>query len=389
MKKLFILFIAATTMLAGCKKDSRKGPVIPDVVKPITTPLLFGQTRVTDSYYVTTTWEGNTRDTTIVHYKHKNMLITGFYERYVVSPNGIAKGIEYYGNEVVDGKGSRLYQFLQTSKPFTESTGRDVEPRYVEWAQGSIRYNGDNYIIALGGVPGQRAKSYYYKVDGQDGKPSFHPLAQTPNGSGYGLYCGTSKGLLVSKTLSTETKTTFLEVFREDTWIQDYKLQMPGYIYIDVQNIFAKDDDNLIVIVSAKKEGTPITGLFYVTINLVNHTVKTYQADLPEANFHINEGAYAKSTVYLPYYENGTNKCAYITLKMEPNTTKLKTEKIDLPVKNGVTYGSATLLSTNGNNVYVAGEQGGLACYWRNNKLVDINNKDATRSFITKMSIFD
>ncbi len=110
---------------------------------------------------------------------------------------------------------------------------------------------------------------------------------------------------------------------------------------------------------------------------------------MPEANFHINKGAYVNNTVYLPYYENGSNKCAYVTLKLDPNTGKLVTNKFDLPTKAGVPYGSATLIGTEGNNVYVAGEQGGLACYWRNDKLIDIENKETTSSVITAISVYD
>lgn len=389
MRKIILLLLLASSLLAACKKNSDKEPSTQDIIEPVNDPLLFGQTRVTDSYYVTTRWQGAIRDTSLVAYKHSNLIVTGFYERAVVSPGGVARGIDFYGNEVANGKGSRLCQFLQVSTPFAETTGRELDPRYVEWSQGSTTYNGDTYIIALGTVPGQRARSYYYKVSGADGKPTFHPLAQTPNGNGYAWYCGTSKGLIVSKSLSPDTKVTFLEVFREDKWVQDYKLQIPGYIYIDVENVFAQDDNNLIAVVACKKEGTPITGLFYFNINLVSHTVTKYQAELPEANFHINQGAYAKNTVYLPYYENGSNKCAYLTLKINPNTGRLETEKFDLPVKSGVTYGSATLLNTKGNNVYIAGEQGGLACYWRNQKLEKVENKEATSSFISKIGVFD
>lgn len=388
MKKLCFVIITVL-MIAGCKKDQSGKPDEQEVVAPVTDPLLFGKLWTPDSYGVTTVWSGKTRDTTIVSYKHSNLIVTGFYERTVISPGGIARGIDYYGNEVTDDHASRLCQFLQQSKPFAESTGRELDARYVEWAQGSTTYNGDTYIVALGGVPGQRAKSYYYKVNGADSKPTYHPLAQTPNGNGYAWYCGTAKGLIVSKSLSPETKTTFLQVFREDQWIQDYKLEMPGYIYIDVENVFAKDDDNLIVIVACKKEGTPITGLFYVTINMVNHTIKKYQANMPEVNFHINEGAYAKNTVYLPYYENGTNKCAYITLKFDDFTNKVTVKKFDLPGKANEPYGLATLVATRGNNVYIGGYQGSLACYWRNNKLIEIDNTGATQSAITKISVFD
>lgn len=389
INKITILLFAASCLLTACKKDKDKKPSQQEVIEPVNDPMLFGQTQVTDSYYVVTKWQAGTRDTSIVSYRHSGLIVTGFYERTVVSPGGIARGIDFYGNEVKDGKGSRLCQFLQVSKPFAESTGRDLDPRYVEWSQGSTTYNGDTYIIALGTVPGQRARSYYYKVSGADGKPTYHPLAQTPNGNGYAWYCGTSKGLFVSKSLSPDTKTTFLEVFREDRWIQDYKLQIPGYIYIDVENVFAKDEDNLIAIVACKKEGTPVTGLFYFVINTVSHTVTRYQAELPEVNFHINQGAYAKNTVYLPYYENSSNKCAYVTLKINSNTGKLETEKFDLPVKSGVTYGSATMLNTKGNNVYISGEQGGLACYWKNQKMEKLENKEARRSFITKIAVFD
>jgi hypothetical protein len=389
MNKFFILFLALFCGLFACKKDSGKTPDPIDEISTEKHPLLFGETRVTDAYYVTTAWQGTTRDTSIVAYKHKNLIVTGFYERPVVSPEGIARGIAYYGNEVIAGRGSRLCQFLEVSKPFAETTGRELDPRYVEWSQGSTSYNGDTYIIALGTVPGQRARSYYYKVSNANGKPTFHPLAQTPNGNGYAWYCGTGKGLIVTKTISPDNKVTFLETFREDNWIQDYKLEVPGYIYIDVKNVFAADDDHLIVIVECKKEGTPITGLYYFEINLLNHTVKKHRAELPEVNFHINRGAYAKNAVYLPYYENGTNRCAYVTLKMNQNSGKLEARKFDLPAKPGANYGSATLVGTNGHHVYIAGEQAGLACYWKNQKLEMIENKEATRSHITKMAVFD
>ena len=388
MKKFLTVLLALSCSLLACEKNTNITDPI-DVISPEKHPLLLGETRVSDSYYVRTTWQGTTRDTSIVAYKHGGLIVTGFYKRPVVSPEGIGYGITYYGNEVIGGKGSRLSQFLEVSKPFAETTGRELDPRYVEWSQGSTTYNGDTYIVALGSVPGQRAKSYYYKVSNANGNVSYHPLPQTPNGNGYAFYCGTSKGLIVSKTISFEDKVTFLETFREDKWIQDFKLEVPGYIYIDVENVFAADDDNLIAIVACKKQGTPITGLFYFEINLPAKTVKVHKADLPEVNFHINRGAFEKNKVYLPYYENGTNKCAYVTLKMNQNTGKLEAEKFDLPVKSGVTYGSATLLETNGNNVYIAGEQGGLACYWKNQKLEQVENKEATRSHILKMAVFD
>ncbi|MFD0792709.1 hypothetical protein ACFQZX_03715 [Mucilaginibacter litoreus] len=391
MKKFFILIIAASAAFWGCKKDSpNKGTQDPDVLKPTTDPLLFGQTWVTDnSYGIVTAWQGKTRDTSIVSYRHSGMVVTGLYETSVISPNGAAHGIVYFGNEVIGNKGSRICQFLQTSTSLAEATGRTLDPQYIEWTQGSTTYNGDTYIIAVGSYPGQRASSYFYKIEGATGKQTFHPLAQTPNGNGYGWYCGTSKGLIVAKTISMDNKATFVEVFREANWIQDYKLQVPGHIYIDVENIFAKDDDHLIVIVDCKREGTPITDLYYFTIDLINHAVKMYKADMPEKNFHINKGAYASNTVYLPYFENSDNKCAYITLKLDNNTGKLVTKKIDLQVKSGVTYGSATVVATNGGNVYTSGEQGGLACYWRNDKLVEIENKNAKASVITDIKVFD
>ncbi|KAA8484063.1 hypothetical protein F1649_06880 [Arcticibacter tournemirensis] len=388
MKKVYTIIIAAVMVSAGCKKNNNNEPSKQEELEPVNDPLLFGLTRVGDNY-VPTEWQGKRRDTSIVSYKHKSLVVTGFYERSIVTPNGVGKGIEYYGNEVTDGKGSRLCQFLEKSTPFSESAGRKLDPSYVEWSQGCTSYNGSTYIIAIGRMPGQRVNSYYYKIDGQTRKITSHPLAPTPNGNGYAWHCGTSKGLIVSKSLSPDTKKTFLEVFREDNWIQDYKLEVPGHIYIDVENLFAKDDNHLIAIVACKRAGTPITGLFYFTINLTDHTVKLYQAEMPEANFHINKGAYVNNTVYLPYYENGSNKCAYVTLKLDPNTGKLVTNKFDLPTKAGVPYGSATLIGTEGNNVYVAGEQGGLACYWRNDKLIDIENKETTSSVITAISVYD
>jgi len=388
MKKLGLLAVIVLS-IASCKKDHQDTPDDQEVITPPKDPLLFGQIWTPNSNGVVTVWNGKTRDTNIVAYKHDGLIVTGFYEKSVVSPGGIAKGIVYYGNEVQDGKGSRLCQFLQQSTPFAESTGRQLDPRYVEWAQGSITYKGDTYIVALGGVPGQRAKSYYYKVEGNTEKQTYHPLAQTPNGNGYGRYCGTEKGLIVCKALSPETKTTFLQVFREDQLINEYKLEIPGYIYIDIENIFARDDDNLIVIIASKKEGTPITGLFYVAISLIDHTIKTYKAEMPEVNFHINEGTYVNRKVYLPYYENGVNKCAYVTLEFDDKTNKVISEKFDLPGKAGQPYGLATLVATNGNNVYVGGSQGSFACYWRNDKLIEIDNTGATQSAITKIAVFD
>ncbi|RVU02970.1 hypothetical protein EOD41_03280 [Mucilaginibacter limnophilus] len=390
--KIQILFILAlaTALQTACKKEKAGEPDSQVNPGPVNDPLLFGQTwQKSTSPGVATVWSGKNRDTTIVGYKHSGLIVTGFYERAVISPNGIAKGIDFYGNEVANGNNSRLCQFLQVSTPFATTTGRELNPSYIEWSQGSTTYNDNTYIIALGTYKGQRASSYYYKVSGTDGKPTFHPLAQTPNGNGYAWYCGTEKGLLVSNSLSPDTKKTFLSIYRETQWLQDYKLEAPGYIYIDVENVFAKDAEHLIVIVDAKKEGTPITGLFYFTINLIDHTIKRYQADLPEVNYHINEGAYAKNTVYLPYYENSSNKCAYVTVRLDDKLDKLITEKVDLPVKAGINYGSATLVATKGNAVYTAGEQSGKACYWRNDKLIEIENKDANASVITKIAVFD
>jgi hypothetical protein len=381
--------ILVTALLAGCKKDHNRKPDKQEVIEPVNDPLLFGKTRVTDAYYVETTWQGKKRDTSLVSYRHKGLIVSGFYQRSVVSPGGVGHGIDFYGNEAAEGNGSRVCQFLATSVPFIASTGRTVDPSYVEWAQGNTSYNGDTYIVAMGGYPGRRASSYYYRIDGQTRKPTFHPLAQTPNGNGYAWFCGTSKGLIVSNSLSPDNKKTYLSVFREDTWIQDYQLDAQGYINIDIKNVFAKDDDHLIVTVTGYKQGASVSGLFYFTINLLDHTIKRYQSELPEVGFYINKGAYAKNTVYLPYYEYNTNKCAYVTLKIDQNSGKLVTKKFDLPVKPGITYGSATVVATNGNNVYVAGEQGGLACFWKNDKLMEIENKEATRSFMTDIAVFD
>ncbi|RYY37804.1 MAG: hypothetical protein EOP46_01380 [Sphingobacteriaceae bacterium] len=387
MKKLFNYSFILLIVFAGCKKggdpDEGTMPIIPLDERPI----LFGRTWSPN--HTIASWFANTRDTSLVSYKHKNLVVAGMIQQgNVTSPGGGAKNITYYGLESTETTHTRICLFLEKSTPIATLAGNELRADYSEGVQGKTTFNGDTYLIALGAYKGTRADSYYYKIPAMGGKPTYHKLPKTEYGNGYAWYCGTSKGLVVGKSELVNNKICFLSIYRDESWIDDFRLEVPGYQNLEPESLLMPNDHDMIAVVSANKIGAGINEVFYVTINIDTKAVKVYRPDIPAGGYHFGHSAYADGKVYVPAYENAINKCSYFVFTLHKAAEEVKFKKIDLEVKD-VPYGSAYRLKTRGTNVYVTGDQKGLACYWKNGKLIDIKNDDASQSIIDDIITFD
>jgi hypothetical protein len=199
MKHVFTYMAAMVMLLAACKKEPQKGtqdPIIPngDII------VMVGQSEKADGTLALTTWSKSERNLSYLSDISSKLYLPASS---LFAQGNVVNGIRptYFtigGNE----KGEqRVYYYNGATGAFiADALDLGLTHTYTEAFQAKgTEYDGNMYVLVYGARQGQqRGDSYYYKIEGYDGKCTYHDLPTSEYGNGYSWAGATSKGLVVS-----------------------------------------------------------------------------------------------------------------------------------------------------------------------------------------------
>ena len=373
MKKLLIYVLGLSLSLNGCKKSQPVEdiqdppgettiPAGPDgkggSIRATADIYLFGKNGSPTFNYVL--WGEDVKFEKFVDYPLDAMAIEGLFIQ-GNRTNG-ERAVNFFGSHLVGPNKYRISYFSKNKYyHLSESLKVPISPNFTEGFIAYAFYQKSLYMLAHG--VGDGTMQYYYKIT-SSGDFSYHSLL--PN-IDYEFIAGSNAGAVLCvpevKLLSSE-----LMLYRDKNLIGSFDIADPAYSFITPLDMQMFDENTVFFTSSARRDVDGTLQYLYFTINLNSREIRLYPAtDIP-SGATIGNAVVDKGKVYLPVTDPVGKACYYLAVSFGASGA-ISTSKNLLETPGTKDY-HADQLFIGANDVYVQGGEGQVGCYWKNNKLV-------------------
>ncbi|TKC07469.1 hypothetical protein [Pedobacter frigoris] len=380
MKQILIYTMLIALSLSSCKKNPK--PVDPETIPPIENGGGTGDGTETipataDIYLLGTKyvgyagnyalWAERTLKENFTDYSLEGSGLEGIF----IQENSGTKTVHFFGSKLFTQTRSRITYFNKKNyATLADQLNLGLSSSFTEAFIAHTTFNKSAYLLAAATATDLADKRYYYKIN-RNGTPTVHHLL--PN-KDYKFIAASNAGVYLSHTYDARLFWTDIAMYRDNNSLGNYRLEIQDFSYINPMDMVMVNDHTAAFICSARYDPTGATEYLYVTVNINTKASQSQRLGFP-SNFSMGTMLVKDNNVLLFGNVAGDKAAQYYQLNGQGASFTLK--KILLET-NGTSSYSTNGIFDSGTNIFVSGTEGNTSVYWKDGKLVKLQNNSAT-----------
>lgn len=376
-KIFYLLFGCFIFILAACKKKEID-PNDNNDATPNVEVLGFASTQANNIGLVTL-WPANDKPkTNFIPNNHIGLMLYGIH--YLLSGGGQNK--VYFGTEIINGYSRIILNTYEGKKVLAEETGLDLmADRHENLYAFNKDLNGNLYLLSHCQVTGYRKVSYVYKISNL---LEIERIAMPENIS-FAVF-NTANGLIALSSLHQPNHIE-LTVGFENLTRKKINLDLTGYKDFEIKGAYQNQEAVILLIVKVVKKQTNEHFHFMFSLDITNNKIIRHLLKTNEQQYSLGKGLIEGNILLIPGSERNTNNSFYLRIDTQTDLTELNVTKVDLESDPQYPNAQAHFLQRLDGDIYIGGAQFGKACYWKNGKLVMLQDpENVVRSYPIEIS---